>query len=565
MHAARVENVTSRTRPRASRLRTRAFAAAALLGALAASAPSPALAGGFEIPDNGAQALGRGGAFVAKADDGTAIYFNPAGLARQRGTRLYGGGNLFLHSYEFQRAGSFPDDPNDPQTPWGGKPFPTVTNAGGPFFAPFVALSTDFASLDRLTIAVGAFGPPAVGNRTFPLGVQNAPAASRYDFIQSRSTIIYPTASAAYRVTRWLDLGFSGHLVLGSFDQTTVSYADLGQCANVEYQPCDSRSTLVASSTSFAATIGALVRPVPSFAFGLSVKTPTSLDAEGTVTPQAPKIAPIQIAPGSGFLSTRLPLVVRAGARYIRMDGDFELYDLELDATYEGWGAAQGDGPRLRIPELGQFKNIDTLVVHGYKDTFSVRAGGAHNFQLAGGILAFRAGAYFDSSATPFEYTRLDFDTLSKVAGTLGLGYRHGAFSFDVAYAAVASMHRLVGGGAGQVRPINGGKNGRPLANDGSLLPAVNEGAYRGFTHIISIGATITFDELFGAPRPVHFGNAYEPGYSPAGEAPKEEVDEKEKRDETDKPEKTKPDKNDKNKKKKKDLEQPPDEPALED
>lgn len=543
----------------ASRVK-KGFAVAAVLG-VAALAPSPARAGGFEIPDNGAQALGRGGAFVAKADDGTAIYFNPAGLARQRGTRLYGGGNLFLHSYEFQRAGSFPDDPNDAQTPWGGKPFPVVTNSGGPFFAPFVALSTDFAFFDRLTIAVGAYGPPSVGNRTFPLGVQSAPAASRYDFVQSRSTIIYPTASAAYRVTPWLDLGFSGHLVLGSFDQTTVSFADLGQCPNVEYQPCDSRSTLVASSTSFAATFGALVRPTPSFALGLSVKTPTSLDAEGTVTPQAPKIAPIQIAPGNAFLSTRLPLVVRAGGRYVRMDGDFELYDLELDVTYEGWGAAQGDGPRLRIPELGQFKNIDTLVVHGYKDTFSVRAGGAHNFQALDGILALRAGAYFDSSATPFQYTRLDFDTLAKIAGTLGIGYRRGAVAFDVAYAAVASMHRLVGGGEGEVRPINGGKNGRPLGNDGGLLPAVNEGAYRGFTHIVSFGLTVTFDELFGAPRPVHFGNTYEPGYSPAGDAPNEKegekADEKNDKDRTDKAE-PKPEK-----KKRKNLEVPPDEPAL--
>ncbi len=228
------------------------------IGATLLCASSTALAGGFEIPDNGAQAVGRGGAFVAKADDGTAIYFNPAGLARQRGTRIYGGGNLYLHSFEFQRSSSFPDDPNNPATPWGQRPFPVVTNSAGPFFAPFLAASTDFASLDRLTVAIGAFGPPVVGNRTFPLAIRNAPAASRYDFIQSRSTIFFPTASAAYRVTPWLDLGFSAHLVLAQFDQTTVSYADVGQCTNVEYQPCDSRNTLVATATSFGGTIGAL-------------------------------------------------------------------------------------------------------------------------------------------------------------------------------------------------------------------------------------------------------------------------------------------------------------------
>lgn len=505
----------------ASRVGSLVFAG--VTGAALLCASSTAYAGGFDIPDNGAQALGRGAAFVAKADDSTAIYYNPAGLARQRGTRVYAGGNLYLHSFEFQRSGSFPDDPNDPATPWGQRPFPVVNNAAGPFFAPFLAASTDFASLDRLTIAVGAFGPPIIGNRTFPLAIRGAPAASRYDFIQSRSTIFFPTASAGYRVTPWLDLGVSAHLVLAQFDQTSVSYADAGQCANVEYQPCDSRNTLAASATSFAATFGALVRPSANVAFGLSVRTPVSLEAQGVLTPQAPKSLDAQLDPGQAFLSTRLPLIVRAGARYISMDGDFEVYDLELDGTYEGWGAAQGDGPRIRIPSLGAFKNIDTLIVHGYTDTFSVRGGGAYNLDVLDGIFTVRAGAFYDSPATSFQYTRLDFDTLTKIAGTVGLGYRHGAIGVDIGYAAAASVPRLVGTDQGNIRPINGSKGGKPVDNNGDLLPAVNEGAYRGFTHIFSVGLTVTFDELFGPARPFHFGNTYEHGYVAPGDEGKPE------------------------------------------
>ncbi len=563
MHAACVRSL-----PRSPRIARAAALAASVIACV--SIARPARAGGLEIPDNGAQALGRGAAFVAKADDGTAIYYNPAGLARQRGTRLFGGGNLFLHSFEFQRAGSFPDDPNVQATPWGQKPFPVVNNSAGPFFAPFVAVSTDFGTFDRLTVAIGAFGPPVVGNRTFPLAIRNAPAASRYDFIQSRSTIIYPTASLAYRVTPWLDLGFSAHLVLAKFDQTTVSYVDLGQCPNAEYQPCDSQGTLAASATSFGGTFGAMIRPLPSVAFGLSVRTPVNLEAQGTLDPKAPKALAVQLAPGEAFLSTRLPLVVRAGGRYIAMDGDFELYDLELDATYEGWSAAQGDGPRVRVPQLGTLKNIDSLVVHGYSDTFSIRAGGAYNLEALDGIFSFRGGAFFDSSATDFKYTRLDFDTLTKIAGTLGLGYRHGAFAFDLGYAAIASVPRLVGDNQGDVRPVNGAKGGKPVNNDGNLLPAVNEGAYRGFTHIIAVGVTVTFDELFGAPRPFHFGNTYERGYVPTGEEATAEKDKGDKdKGDKDKGDKDKGDKGDKSeldkekaedpdKKPKKDVEKTP-------
>lgn len=485
------------------------------------ASPREASAGGFEVADHGAQAMGRGTAFVARADDPSAIHWNPAGLARQRGTRVFIGSNIFLHSYEFRRAGRFPDDSNDPATPWGGRPFPAVQNSGGAFVSPFLALSTDFGSFDRLTLAVGVYGPSAIGNRTFPLGIEGAPAPSRYDFVQSRSTIVFPTLSLGYRLTKWLDVGVSGHLALGNFDQTNITYADLGECKNAEYQPCDSKSTLTASATSAAATFGVMLRPSEAFAFGLSVRTPTGFTAQGTVTPEPPRIAQIDLAPGAATLYTDLPLVGRVGARYVSLDKDFEVYDLELNLVYEQWGTAQKDGPVVVIPNLGTFNNIQTTVVHRYKDTFSIRGGGAYNIDAFDGVVALRAGGWFDTPATDFQYTRLDFDTLAKVAGTLGAGYRTGAFGLDLAYAAIASIPRVVGEGVGDVRPANGAKNGQPLNANDELLPAVNEGAYRGFTHVVSLSATVTIDSFFGPMRPVRYGNSYEPGVVAEGEPEK--------------------------------------------
>lgn len=468
--------------------------------------------GGFEVADHGAQAIGRGATFVAKADDPSAIHHNPAGLARQRGTNLFASGNIFLHSYEFRRAGVFPDDPQNPVTPWGDRPFPAVTNSGPAFLSPFLALSTDFGTFDRLTVAAGVYGPSAIGNRTFPLAIQQAPASSRYDFIQSRSTIIYPTLGFGYRLTKWLDVGVSGHLAIGNFDQTQVTYADLPECANVEYQPCDVRSTLTASGTTVAGTFGVMLRPSESLAFGVSVRTPMGFQAAGTLTPQSPRIADIQLQPGAATLYTDLPLVVRTGARYVSMDQDFEVYDLELDLVYEQWGTAQREGPVLIVPNLGQFTDIRSVVTHRYKDTFSIRGGGAYNLDALDGVVSLRAGGFFDTPATEHPYTRLDFDTLAKVAGTLGVGYRAGAYGIDLGYAAIASIPRVVGTGVGDVRPLNGARGGLPVDANDQPLPAVNEGAYRGFTHVVSIGVTLTFDAFFGPMRPIRYGNSYERG-----------------------------------------------------
>lgn len=496
-----------------------------VVAALVTLSPREALAGGFELPDNGTQSLGRGAAFVAKADDPTAIYYNPAGLARQRGTKVLLDLNVHVHSFSFQRAGRFADNPADPATPWGGQPYPVSASSGEPAFAPFFAASTDFGTFDRLTVAVGVFGPPAIPNRTFPLGVGGRPASTRYDYVQSRSLIAYPSAALAYRVTPWLDLGATGHVVVAKFDETSVSFSEAvaGQCKTPEYQPCDSQSTLEASATTFAATFGALARPTENVEIGASVRNAVMLNASGTLTPQAPKIAPIQLSPGDAKLSLALPVIVRVGARWIERDGDFERYDLELDATYEAWSSTQNPDPVVTVPDLGMFKDVQSVVTHQYKDTFSVRAGGAYNIEGREGVLSLRAGAFYDSSSTDAAYTRVDFDTLAKVAGTVGLGVKHGAFALDLAYAAVASVPRTVEPGQGRVFPINGAKGGAPINGNGDPLPAVNEGAYRAFTHIFSVGATVTFDLLFGAARRVHYGNRYERGYVPPADESSDE------------------------------------------
>ena len=65
-------------------------AAVALLVAL------PALAGGFQVQQQGAKASGRGNAFTAQADDASAVYYNPAGAAQLDGWQIYLGGTALF-------------------------------------------------------------------------------------------------------------------------------------------------------------------------------------------------------------------------------------------------------------------------------------------------------------------------------------------------------------------------------------------------------------------------------------------------------------------------------------
>ncbi len=482
--------------------------------ALGATSPRTARAGGFEMPDNGTEALGRGGAFVAKADDPTAIQYNPAGFAAQRGTRLLLDGHLVMSSYQFQRYGSFPDDGRNPATPWGGTPYPVVHDASGPFFAPFLAASTDFGRLDWLTVAVGVFGPSGVGDRTYPVGVGGAPAASRYDVVQTHSLIAMPTVAAGVHVFDWLDLGAALHYVYGSFSLTSTSFVDLGDgamgpCNNYEYQPCDSLSRLDLSGSSWGGTLGAMLHPSREVTLGVSYRTPVGIDASGKAKVlQSPLHQPIP-DPGNATFHTDLPSVWRVGARLAFLDPTgFETGDVELDGTYETWGQAQGTGPTIHIDHLGPsgpaFDNLNIQVQHHYNDTFSVRAGGAYNTKTPLGVFTVRLGAYYDRSATADDpgYTRLDFDTLDKIAGTVGVGLKWNGLQFNLGYAEVFEPDRNVAPGEGQVRPIDGAAHGASVDSQGKPLPAVNDGQYTGHAEILSFGVVATFDELFGWKRP---------------------------------------------------------------
>jgi long-subunit fatty acid transport protein len=254
---------------------------------------------------------------------------------------------------------------------------------------------------------------------------------------------------------------------------------------------------------------GAIVHATRGLSLGASVRSPISVDATGqaSVDPNITVIKPPP-APGNATFHTQLPWYLRFGARYAFVEDDgFEAGDLEIDGTYETWGSAQGTGPTVHIDHLGPmgpaFDNIDVLIAHHYSDTFSVRGGGAYNFKLPFGVLVLRGGLYYDKSATAGDpsYTRLDFDTLDKIAATLGAGLKWNGFTFNVGYAEVFEPGRTVDPGTGNVRPVDGAQHGQPVDSMGNPLPAVNEGQYAGHMNIFSFGVVAVFDEIIGTDR----------------------------------------------------------------
>jgi long-subunit fatty acid transport protein len=496
------------------RLALLAVGFAALASTVATVATSrPAFAGGYEFPSNGTEALGRGGTFTAKADTPLALDYNVAGLARQRGTRVLVDGNIILHDYELTRAGVYPAEAeSNAGAPWVGQPFPTVRNQGGPFFAPFLGITTDFGKLDRWTFGLGVYGPSAYGKRHFPTEIEvngaKWPSPSRFDVVNEDLLIVFPTLAAAVRATRWLDIGVGLHVAVGHFDLSNVSQVGAivpAICPNWEASGCNSEVRLNLTGATATASLGFMVKPIRPLSIGLNVRGPVYLEASGTAGATPPTAQPLPINDAPATFKTTLPWVVRIGLRYAfyrdKVDG-FEHGDIEVDGTYESWSQAQGEGDLIQIPRLALFSDINARLWHRYRDTFSVRVGGSYNLRLPAGVLTFRLGFFFDSAATTKNDTRLDFNTGAKYAPTVGVGYRVRGVAVNVAYAYLYEPERIVTNGR---LGVLDGSTGLDRDVDGNFTSVINNGRYQARTQIISVGINVAFDEALKRTRPLRY------------------------------------------------------------
>jgi len=163
------------------------FALSLLIGA-----PAVLGAQGFGIYELGACGMARAGTGVAApCPDGSAIFFNPAGLAGLKGWHVSAGGTLI------KALGNFTSDATQAKTdldnPW--IPVPSV----------YVA----YGASPKLGVGIGLFAPYGLETR-WPLSFDGR--FTGYDNI-IRNVYIQP--SMAYQVTPWLSLGVGLDIVSG--------------------------------------------------------------------------------------------------------------------------------------------------------------------------------------------------------------------------------------------------------------------------------------------------------------------------------------------------------------
>jgi long-chain fatty acid transport protein len=180
-----------------------------LLGLALLAASSHAHATGvIEFPDNGSEQQGRGGAWVARASDPLAAFYNPAGLAGQD-TRLTLQANIIFRQTCFTRVKAANDTTSEPDfAP--GSTYPTVCNDVSPFPNPQIAFTYKLSP--RVGIGASILGPSAAGSASWPEfisygGSDAVPSPQRYLLLRSNAVLLNPTIAVGGEIADGLRIG----------------------------------------------------------------------------------------------------------------------------------------------------------------------------------------------------------------------------------------------------------------------------------------------------------------------------------------------------------------------
>jgi long-subunit fatty acid transport protein len=447
----------------------RASAVSALVLSALLSSRAAHATGVIEFPDNGSEQQGRGGAWVARASDPLAAFYNPAGLAGQQ-TRLTLQANISTQNTCFTRVKAT-NDPTADGVMAGGT-YPKVCQNGS--FFPNPQLAFTYRLTDRIGLGIAVLGPSAVGGVTWPDFQGTSPAAQRYLLVSSSVLLLTPSIGVGWEPIDGLRVGAS--FIIGTapnIDFISVSPALVDGTPSPSQN--DIRAELKAKDLFIPGfTLGAIYSPVDRIDVAAWYKYTGSINATGDVTTQTyfyenPRTDPVQYGDtsqsacftpqpgtnppskcGSGNnakLTVPIPMEAKLGVRYHQPRSGVEhnphrrdpiaqdVFDIEADFTWandSAFNAIQlafpgtpgGLGVIPANPGLPASAVLppNANVTHAFKDVFGVRLGGDYN--ILPDQLAVRAGGFFESQAAVPQYQNIDFDGASRFGVALGGTYR---------------------------------------------------------------------------------------------------------------------------------------------
>lgn len=368
---------------------------------------SRALAAGYGIYEQGAAALGMGGAHLAAVRDASAQFFNPAALTRLEGSQLQVGGTWLMTRTSFAGTDPFPG--------YG------VTEAmeNGNFFPP----TAYWASRINPSFAYG------IGlNSPFGLGVEwqdPEQFTGRERVTKATLRAINASASLAWAPDEHWSIAAGPSVLFAKVELNNIGtfITTGGQPVNVLRAKLESDFT---PGLGFHAAVHA--QPGSRLKLGATYRSRVEVQVDdGRATfEQIPTGDPVLDAlvaankPANQPVRTELvfPAMLSLGLAWDPTPD----WTVALDGVWAEWSAF--DKLALRFPSD---PSLDRDIIEEYEDTFAIRTGAEHRLER----WTYRFGYYFDPAAAPVESVTPLLPDADRHGVTLGFGVVRGPWKFD--------------------------------------------------------------------------------------------------------------------------------------
>lgn len=378
------------------------------------------LASGFSIYEQGNRSTGMAGAFIARANDPSAVFYNPAGLTNLSGWQIQVGTTMIQTQFAFTGPTSMDSR------------FYTRAQKGL-FFPSHLYLS--YALTPKLSLAFGFYSPFGLASEW---GTNDNPWVGRLLATRTELKTFFYNPTVAYRLTDNFSLAVGASLVRSNVDLEK----------DIFFTPRNlfGHSKLTADATGFGFNVGLQYRLLRRVHVGLTYRSSVNLDFNnGTAAFTFPKTSnPIVNQEVAAYFPTStkakskltLPASIGLGLAY-----DFtENLSFELDYVYTGWHSFDQIKVRFDQPVAGQTESVNP---RNYKDSYSLRFGLEYRLDKH---LTMRAGYCWDYHAVPAAYVEPTLPENDRHNYTIGLGYRMNHLSLDIAYHILLQDDREVKG-----------------------------------------------------------------------------------------------------------------------
>jgi long-chain fatty acid transport protein len=380
---------------------------------------SAAFGAGFSIFEQGAKASGMAGAFVATADDPSAIFYNPAGLAGQE-RQAYVGATAINFTSEFT------GDPNSEYTAGTSGKFDRHT-----FVPPNVYGVLPLG--DRLTFGFGTFS--AWGLRTDWADPWVGRFVSRDADLKTMS--VQPTV--AFKVSDSFSIGggveyrrarviLSQNIALPFPNPFTGRITDIGNARLASDYGDD-----------IGWNLGVLLRPTDRLRFGASYRSDMNIELEGeadftqisTGNPQLDAIV-AQTFPADDTIRTDFPFPAIAAVGVAFSPND--RWDIEFDITHMTWSKFEALDVQFTTQTARSF-----VREQNWDDSSAFRLGANINATPDWDV---RLGAVYDQNPQPVEAVSPLLPDSDRFGATIGAGFHRGPFVVDGSLMALHFMER---------------------------------------------------------------------------------------------------------------------------